>query len=45
MAMAFAMLGTRYPGVVIHNPKVTSKSYPSFWDDITSLGCSIESAT
>ena len=37
MAMAFAPLGLRVP-ININNPKVVSKSYPDFWDDLQKLG-------
>ncbi len=32
MAMAFAVLGARISGMVIEEPHVVSKSFPSFWD-------------
>ncbi len=32
MAMAFAVLGARIPDMIIEEPKVVSKSFPSFWD-------------
>jgi len=37
MAMAFAPLGLRVP-ININNPKVVSKSYPGFWDDLKKIG-------
>jgi 3-phosphoshikimate 1-carboxyvinyltransferase len=37
MAMAFAPLGLCVP-IVIHDAEVVTKSYPSFWDDLESLG-------
>ena len=37
MAMSFAPLGLIFP-IMIENPRVVSKSYPAFWDDIKSLG-------
>jgi len=37
MAMAFAPLGLRVP-IYINNPKVVSKSYPDFWDDLKKIG-------
>ena len=37
MAMAFAPLGLRVP-ININNPKVVSKSYPDFWDDLQKIG-------
>ena len=40
MAMAFAPLGIRVP-MRINDADVVSKSYPTFWDDLRSLGFSI----
>ena len=37
MAMAFAPLGLRVP-ININNPKVVSKSYPDFWNDLQKIG-------
>ena len=37
MAMAFAPLGLRVP-IKINNPKVVSKSYPEFWNDLQKIG-------
>ncbi len=34
MAMAFAPCALKFPGLVINNPEVVSKSYPLFWDDL-----------
>lgn len=34
MAMAFAPLAKRFPGLRINNPGVVTKSYPDFWDDM-----------
>ena len=42
MAMAFAPLALRVP-IVINDADVVSKSYPSFWDDLISLGFFIDS--
>ena len=41
MAMAFAPLGMIAP-ILIQAPEVVAKSYPSFWDDLRSLGFSVE---
>lgn len=41
MAMAFAPLSTLMK-VEIENPSVVKKSYPRFWDDLSSFGFSIE---
>jgi 3-phosphoshikimate 1-carboxyvinyltransferase len=37
MAMAFAPLATRM-NVIIENPEVVNKSYPSFWKDMETVG-------
>lgn len=34
IAMSFALLGLRRPGVRIAEPAVVSKSYPAFWEDL-----------
>ncbi len=34
MAMCFAVLGTKVPGIVIENPGCTEKTYPNFWNDL-----------
>lgn len=41
MAMAFAPLAIKAP-IAINDAGVISKSYPRFWDDLTSLGFVIE---
>ena len=38
IAMAFAALGLCTDGVTIRDAECVSKSYPSFWDDLRSLG-------
>lgn len=38
MAMAFAVAGTRTPGVKILNPGVVKKSFPGFWEKLESVG-------
>ena len=40
MAMAFAPLGIKVP-ISINDADVVSKSYPTFWDDLRSLGFSV----
>ena len=40
MAMALAPLATKFD-VVINDPKVVRKSYPEFWDHLTTAGISI----
>lgn len=42
MAMAFAPASLVLEGVVISNPKVVTKSYPSFWDWMRHTGFIIE---
>jgi 3-phosphoshikimate 1-carboxyvinyltransferase len=39
MAMAFAVLGLRVPGVVVREPGVVAKSYPAFWDHLEAVRC------
>lgn len=43
MAMAFAPVSIFYPGIVINDAEVVSKSYPGFWDDLRAAGFTIES--
>jgi len=38
MAMAFAVAGTRAPGIVIREPECVSKTYPAFFDDLRKIG-------
>jgi 3-phosphoshikimate 1-carboxyvinyltransferase len=40
MAMAFAPLALKVP-IVIENAEVVSKSFPSFWEDLKSIGFQI----
>jgi 3-phosphoshikimate 1-carboxyvinyltransferase len=37
MAMSFALIGLRSPGIRITNPGCTAKTYPGFWDDLAKL--------
>ena len=37
MAMAFAVVGLRAPGITILDPACVSKTYPGFWDDLLAL--------
>lgn len=37
MAMCFAVLGTKVPGIVIEHPKCTEKTYPDFWEDLEKI--------
>ena len=41
MAMAFAPLGLKFPGLCIKNEEVVSKSYPAFWEHLISLGFNV----
>jgi 3-phosphoshikimate 1-carboxyvinyltransferase len=36
IAMSFAVLGSRRPGLLIDRPDVVDKSYPGFWRDFGS---------
>lgn len=38
MAMAFAPASIIFPGLKIDNPRVVSKSYPHFWEDLKHAG-------
>ena len=40
MAMAFAPLALKVP-IIIEEAEVVSKSYPTFWDDLKSVGFTI----
>lgn len=42
MAMSFAVAGTKLPGMVINNPQVVSKTFPQFWEKLTSIGVEIK---
>lgn len=33
MAMSFALLGLKVPGIIIKDPDCVNKTYPRFWDD------------
>jgi 3-phosphoshikimate 1-carboxyvinyltransferase len=37
MAMAFAVLGLRAPGIAIADPEVVGKTFPRFWDVLDGL--------
>ena len=36
IAMSMALVGLRRPGVVVQEPMVVAKSYPNFWNDLSS---------
>jgi len=42
MAMSFAVAGTRLPGMEIQDPGVVAKTFPDFWEKLTTLGIGIE---
>ena len=42
MAFAFAPAALRFPGIRINNPSVVTKSYPQYWDHLSSAGFVIE---
>ena len=37
LAMSFALIGLRVPGVTILGPECVSKSYPRFWEELDKL--------
>ena len=41
MAMSFAPLSMVFKQIKIQNPEVVSKSYPQFWEDLKSVGFSV----
>ncbi|MGH8933932.1 MAG: 3-phosphoshikimate 1-carboxyvinyltransferase [Egibacteraceae bacterium] len=38
LAMAFAAIGARIPGVVVEDPECVAKTYPQFWSDVAEAG-------
>lgn len=38
MAMSFAPLAIKYPGMKIENNNVVKKSYPGFWEEVKKMG-------
>lgn len=42
MALSMAPFACIYPGLIINNPQVVTKSYPRFWDDLKKAGFQIE---
>lgn len=42
MAMAFAPAAIRFPGLIIDDAQVVSKSYPLFWEHLRQVGFKIE---
>ena len=43
MALSFAPSALCIDGIIINNPKVVTKSYPHFWEDIKSCGFEVNS--
>ena len=37
MAMSFAPLAIKYPGLIIEDPEVVKKSYPGFWEELEKM--------
>ena len=37
MAMSFALLGLRVPGIEIADPGCVAKTFPGFWDALDAL--------
>lgn len=44
IAMSFALAGLMINGITILDPGCVAKTYPVYWDDMTSLGVTLESA-
>lgn len=42
MAMALAPLAVTCEGLVVENPQLVAKSYPTFWDDFRKVGFHVE---
>ncbi len=42
MAMAFAVAGAKTAGIIIKNPAVVSKSFPTFWEVLKTIGITYE---
>lgn len=42
IAMAFALMGLRLPGLSILDPACTAKTFPQYWDVLSSLGIVLE---
>lgn len=41
MAMSFAVLGLKIPGIIIQNPQCVNKSFPGFWEKLKEIGAEI----
>lgn len=42
MAMAFAVAGSKLPGMRINNPEVVSKTFPDFWENLKEIGVGVQ---
>ena len=42
MAMAFAPAAVKFPGLVIRDAGVVSKSYPDYWEHLSDVGFRME---
>ena len=42
MGMSFALLGAKVGGIEIEEPQVVDKSFPSFWETLSSMGIQVE---
>jgi 3-phosphoshikimate 1-carboxyvinyltransferase len=42
MAMAFALMGTKIPGIIIDNPSCCKKTFENYFDILTNLDLSLE---
>ncbi len=42
MAMAFAPVALKRSNIIINNPQVVSKSYPTYWDDLRQAGFKLQ---
>ena len=42
IAMCFSLAGLMMAGVVIDNPKCVSKTFPTYWDVLESLGVGLK---
>lgn len=44
MAMSFALMGLRVPGIKIKNPLCVNKSFPEFWEKLKNIGVLLRDA-
>ena len=42
MAMTFAPAAHKFPGLIINNPSVVTKSYPTFWEHLRKAGYQVQ---